>query len=174
MSDSIFDLLTPTMHRISGTADERHALHPTLPHIVLFTQPACTRCNATKRSMRRMQYTPLIVDITEDNNADLYQWAKNELDITQMPIVAIHNIGDPNNPESVYWSDFRYGNEKVAGSLFLDFIESITNDEDDAITLLNDLNASAEYANDEDNPRQAFVDRATDAVFYNSELDLNL
>ena len=91
-----------------------------------------------------------------------------------MPIVAIHNVGDPNNPESVYWSDFRYGNEKIAGSLFLDFIESITNDEDDAITLLNDLNASAEYANDEDNPRQAFVDRATDAVFYNSELDLNL
>ena len=76
MSESIFDLLTPTMHRISGTADERHALHPTLPHIVLFTQPACTRCNATKRSMRRMQYTPLIVDITKDNNADLYQGPK--------------------------------------------------------------------------------------------------
>lgn len=75
-------------------------LHPSLPHIVMYTRPVCPNCDRLKRLFKAAKIPVVAIPITADD--DVFRLFNVELHVGQTPIVLVHNtFQDPN-----YFSGF--------------------------------------------------------------------
>lgn len=69
--------------------------------MTIFTKPGCQRCAATKRAATKAGITPLMVDVSADQEAADALRARGEL---ELPVVS---VTDAAGAEVSRWSGFR-------------------------------------------------------------------
>lgn len=71
------------------------------PCMTIYTQPGCQRCAATKRVATKVGITPIMVDVSADQDAADALRARGEL---ELPVVS---VTDAAGAEVRRWSGFR-------------------------------------------------------------------
>ena len=79
------------------TYDGFTPLHPTIPHVIIYTQPGCTSCRALARLLDRKDVPALLIDVTANDAAKA---ALTEIKVSSTPVTVAHNIYD----KPVYFS----------------------------------------------------------------------
>lgn len=83
-------------------------LHPLLPHVVMYTQPACTDCNRFKILFKAARLP--VVAVPLDADSDAYRLFTAELGVKRTPIILIHNTFQ----ETAYFDGFDSDRAKIA------------------------------------------------------------
>lgn len=82
-------------------------LHPTYPHVMVFSKNQCHMCRVTKKQLGAKNVPFFEVNVEEQNNSDqLITMIKGKLGPVSMPVTVTHNVfRDPlNHPTTTLWT----------------------------------------------------------------------
>lgn len=71
------------------------SLHPTFPHVVVYTKDNCHFCNAVKKRLTAKGVPYVVINVEHvDNGDEIAAALRDDLKVTRMPAVVAHNLYD--------------------------------------------------------------------------------
>lgn len=77
-------------------------LHPTIPHVIVYSTTTCTICPSVKRRLTTKGIPFLVVNLDDERHVSIRK-AVNDYGIAQVPAVVVHNVWDTGSG-SHYWT----------------------------------------------------------------------